>query len=29
MVDRFNDLNREARNIRDRMQVVEENRTIL
>jgi len=29
MADRFNDLNREARNIRDRMQVVEENRTLL
>jgi len=29
MADRFNDLNREARNIRDRMQVVEENKTLL
>jgi len=29
MAERFNDLNREARNIRDRMQVVEENKTLL
>lgn len=29
MVDRFNDLNREAKNIQNRMQVVEENRSVL